>query len=119
MRRSFVALASSVVLVAAIGPAWASPVEVPIATTAESRFVPPEIVIPVGASLRLVQLDPLARHDVMSRTTKRGRPLFGSRRTLSFGESEVVPGVEALKAGSYPFTCSVHEFMNGTLVVHA
>jgi plastocyanin len=117
LRRSFVAAVCVAVLITVAGPVGAGPVEVPVSTTAGSRFGPPTVVVPAGASLRLVQLDPLARHDVVSRIVRKGKPIFGSKRTLGFGETELVVGVERLRPGSYPFTCSIHAFMSGMLVV--
>jgi hypothetical protein len=53
----------------------------------------------------------------VSRAARERRPLFASARTLSFGETQLVPGVEKLPSGTYPFTCSIHPFMFGQLIV--
>jgi plastocyanin len=107
---------AAVVLVLSGTPAAAVP-ELVVTTTAGFQYAPPTVVVPAGASLRLVQLDPLARHDVVSRIVSRGRPLFGNERTLSFGETAIVAGVERLRPATYPFTCSIHSQMSGTLIV--
>ena len=88
-----------------------------VGTTAPAYYVPLMVVVPQGMSLLHVQLDPLQRHDVVSRAGRQGRPLFASPRTLSFGEAEIVKGVAQLPSGAYPFTCSIHPFMFGQLVV--
>lgn len=88
-----------------------------VATVAPSNYVPLYVVVREGMSLLLVQLDPLDRHDVVSRASRDRRPLFASTRSLSFGEAQLVRGVESLPPGGYPFTCSIHPFMFGQVVV--
>lgn len=88
-----------------------------VATIAPSYYVPLMVVAKQGMSLHLVQLDPTQRHDVVSRAARDRRPLFASRRSLEFGEAQVVPGVETLPPGAYPFTCSIHPFMFGQVIV--
>ena len=116
MRRLLVAALSLGALLVPTGSALPA-VEAVVTTTANSQYVPYTVVVPEGGSLRLVQLDPSARHDVTSRAARRGRPLFGSKRTLSFGETELVTGVEKLRPAMYPFICSIHQQMSGTLIV--
>src|SRR3954470_2592902 len=45
-----------------------------------------------------------------------GKPLFSSD-TIKNGEQSAVNGATTLKAGSYPFMCTIHPFMQATLVV--
>jgi hypothetical protein len=90
---------------------------VAVASTAPAYYVPLNVVVPQGLSLLHVQLDPLQRHDVVSRAGRKGRPFFTSTRTLSFGEAQIVKGVETLPPGAYPFTCSIHPFMYGQVIV--
>ena len=45
-----------------------------------------------------------------------GKPLFSSN-TIKNGEQSAVNGATTLKAGSYPFICTIHPFMQATLVV--
>src|SRR3954447_7965690 len=47
-----------------------------------------------------------------------GKPLFSSQ-TIKNGEQSVVAGAQSLKAGQYGFICTVHPFMQATLVVTA
>lgn len=47
-----------------------------------------------------------------------GRPLFASS-TVGNGQDAPVTGAERLVTGSYPFICTVHPFMQATLVVTA
>ena len=102
------------------GPGSASAViarPVVVATTAPSYYVPLMVVVPQGMSLLHVQLDPTQRHDVVSRAARDRRPIFASGRTLSFGEAQLVDGVAQLPPGAYPFTCSIHPFMFGQVIV--
>ena len=98
-------------------PAHAGPVTLVIATTAGSEFAPPMLVVPQGASVEFVQLDPQARHDVVSSYVVNRKPLFATKASAAFGEVLVVNGVEKLKPATYPFTCSIHEWMTGQLIV--
>jgi hypothetical protein len=114
-------LAAAAFVVASLGlqavPAAGGPARVIVSTTAGQKYAPPMIVVPQGASLMLLQLDPSARHDVVSRYVVRRRPMFATARTLGFGEALMVTGVEKLKPATYPFTCSIHNWMSGQLIV--
>jgi hypothetical protein len=88
-----------------------------VTTTIGSLYAPYTVVVPAGSQLRLVQLDPALRHDVVSRYAIRGRPMFATDGTLAFGEIGLVAGVETLRPAFYPFTCSIHPEMFGQLVV--
>jgi plastocyanin len=91
---------------------------VAVATISPSYYAPPVIVVAQGESLLLTQLDPVDRHDVVSRAVHRDRrPVFASARSLSFGEAQYVKGVDLLPPGTYPVTCSIHPFMFGQLFV--
>jgi plastocyanin len=113
-------LALVLVLASVWGPGTASAViarPAVVTTTAPSYYAPLMVVMPQGMSLLHVQLDPTQRHDVVSRAARDRRPLFASARTLSFGEAEFVHGVSQLPPGAYPFTCSIHPFMFGQVIV--
>jgi hypothetical protein len=93
---------------------------IPVVTVAPSYYAPLIVVVHRGMSLLLVQADPTQRHDVVSRAVRSDRrPLFASARSLGFGEAALVPGVESLPSGAYPFTCTIHPFMFGQLIVES
>lgn len=73
-------------------------------------------VTTAGSSMDLLGADPAAPHDVVStQVGKDGKLLFRSP-LIGVGTARIV-GVEALKPGSYPFICSLHASMTGTLVI--
>ena len=114
------ALAGALIAALAWLPQTASAVvarPVVVTTTAPAYYVPLMVVLPQGMSLLHLQLDPVQRHDVVSRAARDRRPLFTSARTLAFGEAQLVQGVEKLPPGTYPFTCSIHPFMFGQVIV--
>ncbi len=57
-------------------------------------------------------------HDVTSVGNANGVSLFKSR-TGGFGSESPVERADLMPAGSYPFLCSIHTFMRGTLNVKA
>src|SRR5688572_4435583 len=75
-------------------------------------YATPAVVIAKGDSLRFTNLDPLAGHDLDSDT-----PGLFSSPVVGNGASTPVTGVEVLEPGTYPFHCSLHSWMNGTLQV--
>jgi plastocyanin len=79
-------------------------------------YVTEQITIKQSESLTFANLDPTAKHDVVSLDLdSQGRKLFSSE-LISVGTAPVT-GVEALPTGSYAFSCSVHSNMTGTLTV--
>jgi plastocyanin len=71
----------------------------------------------VGERLTFLNLDLRAVHNVVSiKRNRRRRPLF-STPTIGFGEEVAVRRARRLGPGSYPFYCSIHPFMRGTLRV--
>ena len=113
-----VAIATLVIGVGAVRVA-AGPETIAVASTPGFAFAPPTIVVPHGTTLTVAQLDPIARHDLVSRATVKGKPMFGTPRSLAFGETMVVPRVEKLKPASYAFVCTLHDGMMGQLIVRA
>ncbi|HVE98825.1 MAG TPA: cupredoxin domain-containing protein [Mycobacteriales bacterium] len=85
------------------------------AVTVALRFVPEQITIAPGDSLNLVNAD-VAPHNLVSKQSRRGVLLFTSA-TASTGGQVPVRGVEKLAPGAYPFFCSIHPTMLGTLMV--
>ena len=82
------------------------------------RYLPAEVTIARGDTLTFANLDPLALTDGHDVTHDADEALFGSDTILA-GSSAPVDGVAALPAGAYPFTCSRHSSMRGTLIVSA
>jgi plastocyanin len=101
---------------ACAGPALAD-------TTVEARtvwrFDAMRYLLDTGAKLTFKNADAASPgpHNVTS-TQKGadGKPLFASE-TIKNGEQSPVTGAQALKAGQYDFICTVHPFMQATLVV--
>ena len=81
-----------------------------------SLYVPGDVKILAGSTLTLVNGETIA-HDVISSDYENGLPLFQSRLTAGVGDNAVVTGVENLPVGLWPFYCSLHEAMRGTIEV--
>ena len=73
------------------------------------------ITIDQGEALLFRNLD-LNRHDLVSKQQVGGKPLF-STPLLSTGGEALVQGVQQLGGGNYPFFCTIHNYMTGTLTV--
>jgi plastocyanin len=76
-----------------------------VATT----YATPTVAIQHGQSLSFTNLD-VPQHDVQGNG-------FGSQ-LIGTGQSTDVGGVDKLAPGSYPFFCSIHRNMTGTLIVN-
>lgn len=114
------AVAGVVLALAALtsGPAYAE--ETITAGPLPNTFGTPEVTIDQGETVTFRNSDPTgAPHDVTA-TGRDGddKPLFASA-TITNGRSAPVAGVEFLTTGDYPFVCSVHPSMMGTLHVTA
>jgi hypothetical protein len=79
------------------------------------RYSSDVITVDQGEALIFRNVD-LNRHDLVSTQQAGGKPIF-STPLLSTGGEAVVQGVQQLKGGSYPFFCSIHTYMKGTLNV--
>ena len=79
------------------------------------RYSSDVITIDQGEALIFRNLD-LNRHDFVAKQQAGGKPLF-STPLLSTGGEAVVQGAQQLKGGSYPFFCTIHNYMTGTLTV--
>jgi plastocyanin len=70
-------------------------------------FTPAELTVPVGATVTWVNHQG-ARHDVVAADGTFTSPLFGEGETFSF--TFTAPG-------EYPYVCSIHSGMDGTIIV--
>ena len=81
-----------------------------------NTYITPDVSIDQGETATFVNADAV-EHDVVAR--KKGpdaKPLFRSE-LIGFSESAPVEGTQYLVSGSYPFFCSLHPQMEGTLTV--
>lgn len=86
-----------------------------LAAVQHDRFGP-TVTIAQGESLTFYNGDS-DRHNVTAASMGAdGNPLFASA-TIGTGESAVVAGTRYLTTGTYGFNCTLHPFMQGTLVV--
>jgi plastocyanin len=72
-------------------------------------FTPAELTVPVGATVTWVNRHP-ANHDVVAEDDTFASPLIGTGETYSFTFTE---------SGEYPYVCSIHPSMKGTIFVTA
>ncbi len=122
MKRS--SLAPAAVLAAAVLLAACSSNEVAPTTTAAPAptgpsqyevvmesfaFTPAELTVPAGATVTWVNRHG-ANHDVVADDGTFSSPLFGTGETYSFTFTE---------PGEYPYICSIHPSMQGTIIVTA
>src|SRR3954454_25252155 len=77
-------------------------------------FVTPAVVASQGDTLRFDNLDPLARHNLVSDT-----PGLFSSALIGQGEAAPVTGVDKLAPGTYAFHCELHAWMHGAIQVVA
>ena len=81
-----------------------------------SQFFTSSVTIDQGEAVTFTNLDFIA-HDVTAQGKgPDGKPLFASALTNGGGSSPV-SGTEFLTTGDYPFVCSIHPNMLGTLTV--
>ena len=83
-----------------------------------SQYATPNVTIDQGEPLFFRNFD-ATTHDVVSRGNgPDGKPLF-STPLIGPGPEVAVAGSEYLTTGSYPFFCSIHPNMVGTLTVNS
>jgi plastocyanin len=109
-------------VLAVAGLVWAAPALGDATITAgpvPNTFSTTDATIDQGQSVTFQNSDRSALHDVTSdQNGGDGKALFASE-TIEGGKTSPVKGVEFLTTGDYPFHCSVHPFMKGTLHVTA
>jgi plastocyanin len=116
-RRSRCALAALVVA-GTLGAAGASAEAAQVTSGPfPNAFLSTNVTMAKGESLTLFNIDLLAPHNVFSVKSRRGKRLFQSDTIGAFEETPV-RRASRLRRGSYPFICSIHPFMRGTLRVN-
>ena len=105
------AVLPAVALVALVAVPAARADERVIAGPLSSGILNANVTIDQGEKLTFLNPD-VAPHDVTSVDER----LFASE-TVSTGTETPVTGADKLAAGTYPFICSVHPYMEGTLTV--
>jgi plastocyanin len=109
-------LAAALLLAACSGAADTTTTAAPTTTAAGAAFevvmesfsfTPAEITVPAGATVTWVNRHG-ARHDVVAADGAFASPLFGNGETFSF--TFTAPG-------EYPYVCSIHPGMEGTVIV--
>ena len=130
--RAFVAAASAALVLGAAAPAHAA-VAAAVPGSFVAGFATPVVVTAPGEAITFANSDAAPHNFVAdgvyltkkeakksawcSAFTPKTCPLFWSP-TISAGETTEVEGVDLLESGmQYPFFCSVHPGMKGTLVV--
>lgn len=113
-----ISLAGAAFLWAGLAPASSAAAETRTVTARNFTYEPTPTTMASGDSLVFANADAVP-HNVQSRDrAPDGAPLFASE-TISGGESTPVTGVEQLAPGNYPFLCTLHPQMAGTLAVGA
>ena len=106
-------VAAFAVLALGAGVAWA---DATIYAGPPNQFFQGDVTIAQGEAITFQNIDTVP-HDVTARgKAADGKPLFQSAQ-IGTGESAPVEGVQYLSAGSYPYICSIHPFMTGTITV--
>ena len=132
IQRAVVAAASAALVLAASAPAHAA-IAAAVPGSFAAGFATPVVVAAQGETVTFVNAD-AAPHNFVAdgvylskKDAKKSRwcsgytlktcPLFWSP-TIAAGETTGVEGLERLEAGKqYPFFCSLHPGMKGTLVI--
>ena len=79
-------------------------------------FLPPQVVLPQGSSLDLVNADTVPHNIICNDRDADRRPVCRSG-FASTGGTAAVEGVSALPPGAYDFFCGLHPGMTGTLTI--
>jgi plastocyanin len=105
--------AAIAVLALGAGVAWA---DATIYAGPPNQFFQGDVSIAQGEAITFTNMDTVP-HDVTAASKGAdGKPLFQSAQVSTAG-SAPVEGVQYLTSGSYPYICSIHPFMKGTITV--
>ena len=110
------------VALAVAGAVWAAPALGDGTITAgplPNTYATTDVTIDQGQAITFQNSDRTAIHDVTSDTFDNDNKALFSSATIEGGKSAPVNGVEFLTTGDYPYHCSVHPFMTGTIHVSA
>ncbi len=116
MKRLALPLATALLVAACVDAGTAATTtSAPLTTGADRRevvidsfaFTPAEITVPVGATVTWVNRH-VADHNVVADDGTFASPLFGRGESYSFTFTE---------PGEYPYICSIHPAMRGTIIV--
>jgi plastocyanin len=106
-------VAALLVLLVSAGAAWA---DATIYAGPPNQFFQGDVTIAQGDAITFTNLDTVPHDVTASAKGSDGKPLFASTQAGP-GSSAPVEGVEYLTSGSYPYICSIHPFMTGTITV--
>jgi plastocyanin len=106
-------VAALLVLALGAGVAWA---DATIYAGPPNQFFQGDVAIAQGDAVTFQNMDTVAHDVTASAKGADGKPLFQSAQ-VGTGQSAPVEGVQYLASGSYPYICSIHPFMKGTITV--
>jgi plastocyanin len=106
-------LAAVLVLAIGAGVAYA---DATIYAGPPNQFFQGDVTIAQGEAITFTNFDTVAHDVTAAGKGADGKPLFQSAQ-VGAGQSAPVAGVEYLTSGSYPYICSIHPFMKGTITV--
>ena len=117
LRLAMAAALLAVTLAACSGSETATTTQTPTVTSSDDyqvviesfAFTPAELTVPVGSTVTWVNRHP-ANHNVVADDGTFASPLFGQGQTYSYTFTG---------PGEYPYLCSIHPSMRGTIIVVA
>lgn len=107
------AVAALVVLAVGAGVAWA---DATIYAGPPNQFFQGDVTIAQGEAVTFQNMDTVPHDVTAAGKGADGKPLFQSAQ-VGTGQSATVEGVQYLTTGSYPYVCSIHPNMKGTITV--
>jgi plastocyanin len=107
------AVAAVLALALCAGVAWA---DATIYAGPPNQFFQGDVSIAQGEAITFTNMDTVPHDVTAAGKGADGKPLFQSAQ-VGTAQSAPVAGVEYLTTGSYPYICSIHPFMKGTITV--